>query len=184
MPRNKLSKTLTIEREKKVWHMRMRGATYERIAQEIGITFGGVSKILNRLHNRYREKNMDSIEKHKLEQIGELSNIADEAYQAWERSKESAITKRKKALGTASGGVTGKVEQYHEEKDQDGDPRYLQVYMKAKEDVRKIVGADAPIKSENKSELQIDANQKNASDELEKIYSKIIKDDNHGGCIK
>lgn len=134
MPRNKVSMSITVEREKKVWKMRQRGATYERIAEEIGITFSGVHKILMRLHKRYREKNMDSIEAIRLEQIGELSHIADEAYQAWERSREP-----KKIFSTDGQEIEVK---------SNGDPRYMQVYMKAKEDIRKIVGADAPTKSE------------------------------------
>lgn len=152
----KIPRALILEREKRVWEMRMRGATYERIANEIGVTFGGVSKILQRLHKRYREKNMDSIEKMKFEQIGELSNIADEAYQAWERSKKSAS------------------------EDHEGDPRYLSVYIKAKEDMRKIVGADAPLKQEltgkDGKSINVDMQNKiDAQELLKAVINKAIK---------
>lgn len=148
MPRSSVPKAVIIEREKRVWALRITGATYEHIAKEIGITFGGVAKILNRLHDRYRKKNMDDIEKMKLEQIGQINNVMHEAYQAWLRSKENAFIKRRNALGADKDGKLGAVSVYQEERDQDGDPRYLTVFLKGAEDLRKIVGADAPSKKE------------------------------------
>lgn len=146
MARSSIPRTVILEREKKVWAMRMRGATYERIAEEIGITFGGVKNILDRLHARYKKANMDSIEKCRQEQIGELTNICDEAYKAWERSKGQKITIKKRAR--AKDGTMLPGEASEERYESDGDTRYLNVYLKAKEDLRKIIGADAPTKNE------------------------------------
>src|SRR3990167_8093368 len=123
MARNKVSKALTIEREMKAWSLRLQGATYERIANEIGITIAGVSKILARVHKQYYQLHIRSVEQIKIEQISELNNIAYEAYQSWEISKDKSNFC--------------------------GDPRYLNVFMKAKEDIRKITGYDAILKISN-----------------------------------
>lgn len=84
--RPKLPKSLTIEREKQVWDMRIRGATYERIGENLGITPMAVGKILVRLHKRYRDQHMQDISLLKSEQLSVLSHIEDEAMQAWERN--------------------------------------------------------------------------------------------------
>lgn len=143
----KIPKTLVLEREKKVWAMRMRGATYERIAQEVGITFSGVSNILARMHKRYVAKNMDDVEKCRQEQIAELSNVADEAYKAWESSRGQKIVIKKRARTKDGKFLPGDATE--EKYTSDGDPRYLQVYMKAKADLREIIGANAPSKYEH-----------------------------------
>lgn len=144
MSRSAIPRALIIEREKKVWAMRMRGGTYESIAEELGITFGGVRNILQRLHKRYRDAHMDDVEACRLEQIGELTNVAKEAFDAWIRSKKTKVIVKKHARQRDGSFAPGQVTE--EKYEQEGDPRYLQVYMKAKEDLRKIMGADAPLK--------------------------------------
>lgn len=144
---NLIPKAVIIEREKTVWQMRMTGHTYESIAKELGITFGGVRNILKRLHKRYRDANMDDVEACRLEQIGELTNIAKEAYAAWERSKGQKITIKKRARSKDGRMLPGEASE--EKYESDGDTRYLQIYLKAKEDLRKIMGADAPSKLEH-----------------------------------
>ena len=172
-----IPKAITIEREKKAWKMRIRGATYEAIAEELGITFGGVKNILSRLHKRYRDSHMDDVEKCKLEQIGELQNIAHEAYTAWERSKRLKVIKKKRAIGK-DGKFIGLLHSTEETYEQEGDTRYLLVYLKAKEDLRKIIGADAPAKYEhtgkNGSSIQVEQTQLSAQKRLENEINKVL----------
>lgn len=173
---NLIPKALTIEREKKVWHMRMRGATYEAIAEELGITFGGVRNILHRLHERYKKANMDDIEACRMEQIGELSNVAKEAYDAWMRSRGQKVVIKKRLR--SKDGVFLPGEATEEKYESDGDPRYLQVYMKAKEDLRKIMGADAPQKMEhtgkNGAAIAIETHAQTAQDLLKEVITAAL----------
>lgn len=150
MPRNKVARALTLEREKRVWEMRQHGVTYEHIANEIGISFYGVDKILQRLHKRYYDSIMNDIAKIKMEQIAALNHVADEAFRAWEHSK----------LNHSSS----------------GDPRFLVVFMKALEGIRKITDADAPIKSEHKTETSVEAHKITAQKELQKIMDAILNE--------
>lgn len=178
MPRSSIPKALILEREKKVWAMRVRGATYERIAKELGITFVAVHKILDRMHQRYIKRNMDSVQKCRQEQIAELTHIADEANQAWERSKKTKVIKKKRAIGK-DGKYIGGMQSSEETYEQEGDPRYLQVYMKAKEDLRKIIGADAPNKNEHTGKdggaIKFeDQNKIDARDQLKNLLSNVL----------
>ncbi len=61
----------------------------------------------------------------KEEQVAQLDQIADESMQAWYKSK-----------------IGGEA----------GDPRFLASFMKAKEEIRKIVGADLPPNPEDDEE--------------------------------
>jgi predicted transcriptional regulator len=141
----KIPKEISKERERVVWSLRQKCWTQERIAEYLEISQSAVAKILLRLNQRYSKELNEDIERVKTEQLAQLEHIADEAMQAWERSKEAAKTVRvKKGLGRDN--QDG--EQTNEARDQDGDPRYLTVAMKAKEDIRKITGSDAPTKSE------------------------------------
>lgn len=182
MSRSAIPRTVILEREKKVWAMRMRGHTYESIAEEIGITFKGVGNILARMHKRYLKNNMDDVQKCRQEQIAELSNVAKEAYAAWERSKGQKITIKKRAR--AKDGTMLPGEASEERYESDGDTRYLNVYLKAKEDLRKIMGADAPIKNEltgkNGQPLEIvNAFREPAKNQIQKFMDKVFakKDD-------
>ena len=87
----------------------------------------------------YRERHYEDVDKVKAEQISQLAHMADESYQAWERSKEASKLVRQKDNHNG-------VETTKEAREQDGDPRYLSETRKALEDIRKIVGADARIK--------------------------------------
>lgn len=144
----KIPKAVAIERREKVWDLRKKGWTYELIAKEVGVTVGSVSKILTRLTKVYNDRFIEDVAKVKAEQVSSLEQVGYEAYQAWERSKEVAKLIRQKKAVSANGESLGISEQILESRDQDGDPRYLTLYLKSKEDIRKIIGADAPTKSE------------------------------------
>lgn len=108
---------VTLDREQKAWELRLNSWTQQRIALELGISQSAVSQILKRLLERYMYENLEEIECFKAEQIAQLENVAFEAMQAWERSKIK-----------------------------NGDVRCLAIALKAKEDIRKILGIDSPSK--------------------------------------
>ncbi len=139
---------ITLERERKVWRLRLKSWSQENIAAELGITQSAVSQILKRLFERYYEENMVEIEQVKVEQVAQLEYIASEAMRAWVRSKKNSQRKN--------------------------DVRYLSAAMKAKEDIRKILGIDAPSKIEHSGVLQ---EFENMSDEDLRARVRGILDD-------
>lgn len=150
----RINKEIRLQREKTAWELRQKMWSQDKIAEELGITQSGVAKLLKRLTLRYAESFSEDIETVKAEQVAQLENIAFEAMQAWERSKEAAnVVRVKRPLQ----GTSGEGEQTKEARDQDGDPRYLATAMKAKEDIRKILGADAPTKLQHAGDKDGDA---------------------------
>jgi hypothetical protein len=114
-----LSLQQKIERREIVWKMRLENKTYQAIADHLGVTPQTVENILYRLHTKHKKWLDKDIERVKCEQIVQLENVAQEAYDAWERSKWDVRKNRPK----------------------DPDPKYLAVYLRCKEDIRKITGA-------------------------------------------
>lgn len=165
---NFIPKALSLERRKKAWDLRVKNYTYDEIAKELGISETAVAKILNKVTKKYFDDHLADVEKVKSEQIAQHEHIAKEAYRAWERSKEVAKTIRKEN-STANGQALGLGKQTVEARDQDGDPRYLAEYMKAKDHIRKIIGADAPIKSEFTGKLDTGEARNRLNEKLNKI---------------
>lgn len=159
----KVPKQVMIQRRKEVWDLRQKFWTYEAIAEKMGISRQAVSQLLKRITDKYYRDHLEDVERIKTEQVAEHEMIAQEAFQAWERSKKASLMIRKRT--PFSGGAaldTG--EQVNEQRDNDGDPRYLTIIMVAKEAIRKIVGANAPLKID----ARFDELSKLSDDELRK----------------
>lgn len=148
---------MLLERERRAWDLRQQGLTHERIAAELNLDRSTITKMLGRLSVRASKNMMEMVIEEKIGQIARLNHIVDEAMQAWERSKETAKTVRRQQADAAAqeeGDVEGsarkkKVTTTTLVQDQDGDPRYLDVAIKAMNEIRKILGLDAPAKNLN-----------------------------------
>lgn len=112
-----VNKEKILEKEARAFQLRKMGWTQDRIAAEVGMTQQGVAKALKRITARFYKEFMADVKAIKEEQVVQLDQVADESMQAWYKSKSS---------------------------DEPGDPRFLANFMKAKEGIRKIVGADIP----------------------------------------
>lgn len=152
-----IPKEVLLERERRAWDLRQQGLTHERIAAELNLDRSTITKMLGRLSVRASKNMMEMVIEEKIGQIARLNHIVDEAMQAWERSKETAKTVRRQQADAAAqeeGDVEGsarkkKVTTTTLVQDQDGDPRYLDVAIKAMNEIRKILGLDAPAKNLN-----------------------------------
>lgn len=139
---------ISTEREIEIWSLRQRSWTQERIAKHLNISQPAVFNVLKKLTQRYSKELLENVIKVKTEQVSQLESISDEAMQSWEKSKDTFILKRQKGYKSGSDKARPS-EVMQQESEQYGDPRYLTVAMKAKEDIRKIIGADAPVKTVN-----------------------------------
>jgi transcriptional regulator with XRE-family HTH domain len=132
-----------VARERKVWELRInRGWTQYQIADELGIKQTSVSGILKRMTKKYAKANLDDIKAIKEIQLAQYEQYAMELQEAWFKSKQPTITKtqKKKEASTAKG--KGLTEGIYKEENKHGDPRYLELWRKLKEDVRKMTGID------------------------------------------
>ncbi len=125
------------------------GRTYAEIGEEYGnLTAGRISQIVRRVDEYIFPQLVDDIRKIKIEQTGELQHVYREAMDAWERSKQDEVTVRDGFTPMGTTKITTK-------KGQVGNPAFLNVAMKAKEDIRKIWGADAPLRTENIHDIRV-----------------------------
>jgi|SRR5262245_10486337 len=139
------------QREELAWSLCARGMTERRIAEEIAkaglgkITQQGVSAMLCRVESRALKELSDRVGGLKARQTESLWRIYEEALAAWERSKLPQKSLTTKRTGDGEGAAAETVSVI---RDQDGDPRYLDLAMSALADIRKTWGAEAPKKAE------------------------------------
>lgn len=138
---NHLTKEQRLYRDSRIWDLRVKkNKTQDAIAKELQTTQKTVSKVLERLNFAYYQAFIHRIDIVKQEQVAQLEIVAQNAWRAWEKSKKKHVTSTD-SVGGESGGFNSVTTS-----DQYGDPRFLTVYLKAKEDIRKILGIDAATK--------------------------------------
>ena len=137
-----IPKEVTIERERRAWELRQKFYTHERIALDLGVERSTITKMLQRVSAKVNAKLYEEVGEEKRAQIEQLHFVADEAAQAWQRSKAARrdVTKKTGAAGTFRKAAE---ETTVHSADQDGDPRYLTTALGALSDIRKILGFEA-----------------------------------------
>lgn len=146
--RGRISREVTRERERKAWEFRTQGWTQERIAEELGVDRSAVAKMLFRYRQRLDDDNKEQMAQERTEQIERLQTVYNQAMDAWiaSKSQDRTVQNRKK-IGTFAGRDANDDETTVTVKDAHGDPRYLNIALQALEDLRKIMGINAPTKS-------------------------------------
>lgn len=134
-----------IQRRTDAWELRCQGWTQTRIAQQLGVTQATISRDLKWASQRALADLTAVVEQTKREQVHQLERIADEALQSWERSKANYKSVSKTVKGTRSDGEGTEESTTTKVEERAGDVRYLNTAMGALSDIRKILGADAPI---------------------------------------
>lgn len=115
--------------------------THKQIADQYGISRGRVSQMIKRMREWKARQIMPTIEQLQRKHELLLYKVAEEAWTEWERSKKNAESLSEKT------GLLGTKETTTVTKGQCGDPRYLEQVRSALADIRKIRGADAPVKT-------------------------------------
>lgn len=138
------NKEVILERRKKAWELRIKyNMTMDQIAEQLGCDSSTISKDLRKLNKAYHDQYLAEIHPIKIDQVAQLELVAQEALIAWEKSKG------KKSIITETRGYNG-ITTSTETKDSEGDPIYLATYMKAKQQIREILGIDAALKIDGK----------------------------------
>jgi len=141
-PPRKMKKEEIKMREREIWLMRTeKFMTQTQIGKELNISNSFVSAILTRITKRFNDEFRDKVLDYKYTQTEQLTNVAREAADAWEKSKQAAKSVTTKE---EDGGKTGKGSTIKSIKEQYGDPRFLNTIITALADVREIWGLNAP----------------------------------------
>lgn len=137
------------------------GKTYREVAAEHGVkSHTNIIEIVRRVKNWLIPQWADDIRGIKAQQTQSLLHIFGEAMKAWEKSKEQAVTVRRKGVSLESDTKAGAislpaVETTETTVWQCGDPRFLSEARAALREIREIWGANAPIKVEHSGELRV-----------------------------
>lgn len=129
-------------REARAWRLRSRGWSQYRIADELRMSQGGVSRLLQRIERRELKRMSRSVESIKVTQNAQLEHIVGESLDAWDRSKTPRKRAARKTAGSGDGDGDGATVETSEVVERDGDCSYLYAAMNAMGAQRSLWGLD------------------------------------------
>jgi len=158
--------------EEQAWDLRRKGWTIERVAQELGRPRRTVASMLERVELRALARMDRGVALVKIRQTAQLEHVYEEALGAWERSKEpsrSVSTRRNGTVGPDGQEALSTVE---ESERRDGEPLFLDRALAALEAIRRIWGAEAPVKAQLDARVLSRRLDELSDDELLQIASR------------
>jgi lysozyme family protein len=156
-------------RERVAMECRLRGWTLEKIAEEIGrrglgkVSAVAVHKMLRRVDQRADAAMIDEVAESRRRQLLALRHFQQEMADAWHRSKEDAQRVKERTVEAddpspapnVNGATPATLRRLKptkttemEVKGQVGERGYVETALKALADERKILGYDAPVRSD------------------------------------
>lgn len=125
--------------------------TQWELAEILGCTTRTVQKYQNELDEEWRESYLKTVNNHKHLFMRRTSQTMEEAWQAWERSKKNQ--KETKSTKKTGGKVGEEMEETEIDKENIGDPRFLEMYQKRAQEIARMHGVDM-----NEAERNINVN--------------------------
>ena len=168
--RKKIS-TLVEERRQKVAQLYIEGKSMHKIAAMVGVSQTQIFKDLKKIRQQWLESSVRNFDEAKEVELRKLQNLEKEAYDAWERSKEEAVTRKKKSekgrtlvpqLGNRPPRARMVVTRQNDETtemDRDGDPRFLAMIFQCIQLRLKVLGALEQDKTVNVNVSKMDWDQ-------------------------
>ena len=136
-----------------VSEMYLRGETQEAIAVAVSAHYEGFDLTrqqmgydIKKLHGRWIQSQLINIDAAKARELARVDKIEREAWDAWERSKQDAETITTKGRGTK--GAAAQMEKTIQLKGQVGDGSFLRIVQWCVEQRCKILGLDAPTRTD------------------------------------
>jgi transposase len=132
-----------LERRHTVAQLKLRGYSQVDIARQLNVSTATICTDVKAIKAMWREECVDTVEDMRNEAMLKLRKVEREAWSAWERSQSAKETKSLKSDGESE-------ESQIREEGQVGDPRFLDIALKANREVVDLVGLAAPKKLELK----------------------------------
>ena len=130
---------------RKIASMYLQGILQSDIARKVGLSQATISRDLKVLHEQWIEDANVSIKAAKAKELAKIDALECTYYDAWLRSQEDAESTTQKMTGAS---VLGKKEMSKTVKGQVGDARFLAGVQWCIDRRCKILGIDAPVKSQ------------------------------------
>lgn len=121
----------------------LKGMSTAQIASKINLSRWVVTTDLQFIRNEWKAARVGFIDQAVLEQLEKIDQLEREAWEAWERSR--LPTKSTTITEGDDGNTVTKIER----RESAGDPRFLALVDKQVEQRRKLLGLDAPVKTES-----------------------------------
>ena len=180
---------LTVEENEYAKHVAMkmwaRGFKWKEIADAINadlpaerqVSFQAVHHFVKNIRKEWKQENRDVIDEHFARSLASLQSVEEEAWLGWQRSQEDSQTQTVNTTEAdilhepiMDGGAKGAPEVVGQQKTTNksmtkhgnvGDPRYLDMVLRAQERRAKLLGLDAPVKIANADGGNIEPAQTN-----------------------
>jgi hypothetical protein len=139
MTSRRAKKVAIDQRRQEVARRYVRGQSQTEIALELDVTQGTISTDLKAIRQQWRESAVRDFDLAREEQLRRIEAVQREAWGAWERSK--------KPHQEATVDGEGQSQRTRKRvRNQNGDPRYLEVVLRCIHGHRALLGLDAPTK--------------------------------------
>jgi transposase len=126
----------------------LQGRTQRDIAEVVGVSQGQVNHDLKLIQQRWRESSIMDMNEAKQRELARLDELEREYWAAWEQSKNERTRARQESDGKSKDGKPNVVRATMEREQRDGNPAFLAGVMSCIERRCKLLGLDAPVKSE------------------------------------
>ena len=134
----------------------VRGMTLEQMADKLAevrgyrLHFTTINREVRLITDEYKKRNDDLLDRHRQRQLMRLDAQEQEAWRAWEKSKEDAITKQGERIsGQAgqNGAAAAREKSLVKQSGRVGNAEFLRVMLSIAERRCKLLGLDAPAKN-------------------------------------
>lgn len=134
----------------------VRGMTLEQMADKLAevrgyrLHFSTINREVRCITDEYKKRNDDLLDRHRQRQLMRLDAQEQEAWRAWEKSKEDAIVKQGERITGQqgqNGAGTGREKSLVRQAGRVGNAEFLRVMLSIAERRCKLLGLDAPSKN-------------------------------------
>lgn len=137
------------ERQAAVLRLFEEGLTPEEIAKRLTLTRGQVENDIQARIEKWRRVSREKIETYVAREEERIERIWREAFAAWHRSCEDAVTVTKEVVDGDEEKATGDKEKTTVRRTgQAGDASFLRVMQQCSKDIRELLGTDQPKRTE------------------------------------
>lgn len=173
MPAHKRTPFQIENDRQKVTSLYIRGKTQADIAQEIGVSREQIAYDLKVIQQRWRQDTARDLDADKARELAKIDELERTYWQAWESSLAEKTTTSAKRIGAGADGVVTETTLKRELRD--GNPAFLEGVLKCIERRSRLLGLDAPVKTELKGSVEFHRSDIDLSDASDEQLDAIIE---------
>lgn len=125
MPNQHTDRVARVARRKDVAKLYLKGWTQAAIAEKLGVAQGTISSDLRMVQKEWRQSAVRAVQARHVIEMAKLDALERELWEAWETSRQPT-----RGVGIVKEVATGKEMHRSNQKEQNGDPRFLAIVQK------------------------------------------------------